>query len=640
MENNKLGIVINTTKANNRTSGFRTIYSFNRDDWASVVRDTGAELKMVTNNTSCDPIHFVQFVSNGCCYCVMQSIAGRKDYQSAWIFIHKDINLPKGTLASVIKKVEEVLSLDVEDKKDELDSLFNKSYPTNESPCYLVSSGDVYAVRYYGENTNFMYNHNDVLEDFLYQSEYCKYKSVFLIDKSKGQSVSEATDLSDTKLQKSIVIEVPSEIDGFKHDLGTNSIRVTEGTSIKIRWSRTGYADIEKTGKTSEELVIKKSEYKRSFRISLFRIIDKNTKKEINANVRFISANWIDNRTNPQIVFFKEEDLNRISLHIDKPAYHSYSDVIDLTKPNENGEYIIELQPEEHIYNCYIATTIQDCKKVEFTIRTQYKLRGDEIPGFKFDGTPSETIPNKLKAAPQPLSSTPCTGGKSDKSGSTASLVGNVCNDGKSKKKHKKGAPWYRYVLIVLLFLTVIAGGYMLYDYLFLDKPEIELVNSEQPKNDWEEAIEYLKENNTYWDKSQMEKYPELKGVYVMIKDFQFKELKSFIEEHKHKNELLELDSWSRLYDIASKYNNKKGTFYTSNDRIDIEKYLTTDFESKKDVIEPETFSNESNEDISSTNNNGSRTNSNSKTSSHTGNTTNNSHSSNTSNSNTQDLLQ
>ena len=637
MENNKLGIVINTTKANNRTSGFRAIYSFNNDGWASVVRDTGAELKKVTNNAACDSIHFVQFVSNGCCYCVMQMIAGRKDYQSAWIFIHKDINLPKGTLSNVIKKVEEVLSLDVEDKKDDLDALFNKAYPTTESPIYPTSSGDTYAVRYYGNGTNLMYDISYVLEEFLYQSEYCKYKCVFLIDKSKGQSVSDATDLSDTKLQKSIVINLPNEIDGFKPYIGdsiiTNAIRVTEGTIISVRWMRSGYADIDKKGKTTDELLIKKSEYKKSFRLSLFRIIDKISQKGINANVSFISIHWFDNITNPQIVFFKEEDLNSISLYVDKPAYHSYSDVIDLTKPNENGEYIIELQPEEHIYKCYISTNIQDCQKVEFIIRTQYKLRGDEIPGFKFNGTPSETIQNKLKAAPQPISSTPCTGGKSDKSGSTAAPVGNVCNDGKSKKKHKKGAPWYKYVLIVLLFLTVIA----LYDYLFLDKPEIELVNNEQPKTEWEKALKYLKENNTCWDKSQMEQNPELKGVYAMIKDFQFKELKSFIEGHK--SELLELKEWKRLYDIASKYKNKKGTFYTSNDRIDIEKYLTTDFDSKKDVIEPETFSNESNEDISSTNNNGSRINGNSNTSSHTGNTTNNSYSSNTNNSNPQDDL-
>lgn len=558
MENNKLGIVINTTKANNRTSGFRAIYSFNSEGWASVVRDTGAELKKVTNNAACDSIHFVQFVSNGCCYCVMQSIAGRKDYQSAWIFIHKDINLPKGTLSNVIKKVEEVLSLDVEDKKDDLDSLFNKAYPTTESPSYTTSSGDTYAVRYYGNGTNLMYDNSYVLEDYLYQSEYCKYKCVFLIDKSKGQSVSDATDLSDTKLQKSIVIDLPNEIDGFKPYSGdsiiTNAIRVTEGTIIAVRWIRSGYAYIDKKGKTTEELIIKKSEYKKSFRLSLFRIIDKNSKKEIETNVRFTSTHRFDNDANPSIVFFKEEDLNRISLHVDMPGYQSYSDVIDLTKTNENGEYIIELQPEEHIYKCYISTNIPDNKKVEFTIKTQCKLCGDEFPGFKFDDSPSEKRTNKLIAAPQPTPSAPVTGGKLYKVG--------------------------KYALIALLFLEVIAGGGMLYKFIFSNKPKTEWGEPKQPISEWDKAYKYLSDHDTSWVKTEMESYSELKGVYKMIKAYDFKELKSFIDSH---SDLKNLKPWSRLYEIVSNNKNKKGTFKT-NDTIDIELYLNTNFSALEDV--------------------------------------------------------
>ena len=98
MEKNKLGIVINTTKANNRTSGFRAIYRFNDDEWSSVVRDTGAELKKVTNNSASVPIHFIQFESNGCFYCIMQPIAGRNDYQSAWTVSYTHLTLPTSDL--------------------------------------------------------------------------------------------------------------------------------------------------------------------------------------------------------------------------------------------------------------------------------------------------------------------------------------------------------------------------------------------------------------------------------------------------------------------------------------------------------------------------------------------------------------
>lgn len=593
MENNKLGIVINTTKANNRTSGFRAIYSFNNEDWSSVVRDTGAELKKVANNSANDSIHFIQFISNGCCYCIMQSIAGRKDYQSAWLFIHKDIILPKGALSSIIKKVEEVLSFDVEDKKEELDSLFNKAYSTTESPCFPASTGDTYAVRYYGEGTNLMYDDSYVLEDYLYQSEYCKYKSVFLINKSKGQSVADATDLSDTKLQKCIVIDLPKDVDGFKPYSGgsviSNAIRITEGTMIAVRWQRSGYAPVEKTGRTTDELLIQKSEYKKSFRVSFFRVIDKVTKKDLNVRPKFITSHWVDNQNNPQFYFFKEDDLSKVSCHVDLATYHSFADNIDLNKPDSNGEFVIELQPEEHIYECYISTDIPDNRKIEFTIRTQHKLRGSEIPGFKFEGVPSETRLNKLKAAPQQTPTQPgvnaLKGGDNPKGGNTTK-GGNEQKGPKggndSRGRHKKGTPWYQYAIIAFLAVILVFGCYELYCYFSPQKKnttDTEWTQAQAVESEWDKAYTYLSEHNASWVKPEMESYSELKGVYAMIKDYDFKKLKSFIDSH---SDLKNLEPWSRLYEIVSNNNNKKGSL--KKDTIDIEKYLKTNFSALEDL--------------------------------------------------------
>lgn len=620
MEKNKLGIVINTTKANYRTSGFRPIYNYNSDEWSSIVRDTGAELKRVTNNANSDPIHLIQFISYGCCYCIMKSIAGRKDYQSAWIFIHKDIVLPKGVLTSVIKKIEDILSFDVEDKKAELDNLFEKTYPTSDSPSYPVSSGDTYAVRYYDKGTNLNYSDSNVLEDYLYQSEYCNYKSVFLVNKTKGQVVADAIDLSDIKLQKSIVINLPKEIDGFKpysgNSLITNAVRVTEGKIIAVKWKRSGYAPIDKRGKSTEELLIKKSEYKKSFRLNLFRVIDKVTKKDLNVSPQFVGNYWVDDKQNPTTIYFREDDLTRVSCHVDKTTYHSFSDIIDLTKPNEDGEYVIELQPEEHIYSCYIPTNIPDNSEIKFVIKTQYKLRGDEIPGFKFDGIPSETRNNRLKAKPQQTLPQPAGSGKQPKQSES-----NGCevNDNGNRNKKKKHFPLFQHAIITLLLLVLLGGGYYLYKYFFPDEPEIqdapvEVINN--PQTEWEKAFNYLSNNNTNWTKSEMDSISELKGVYTMIKDFRFKDLKSFIDRHP---DLKDLDPWNRLYIITSKYNDKRGTFKSNDDKINIEEYLKTDFDSKEDVSSPTTKSSTSDAGSSSPEERGRGVNNNATTSNSNG---------------------
>lgn len=584
MEKNKLGIVINTTKANNRTSGFRSIYRFNDDEWSSVVRDTGAELKKVTNNSASAPIHFIQFESNGCCYCIMQSIAGRKDYQSAWIFIHKDILLPKGELSSIIQKVEVVLSLDVEDKKAELDKLFRKPYSTTNNPSFSVSSGDTYAVRYYGKGTDFVYERNSVLDDYLYQTEYCKYKSVFLIDKESGLQVSGAQDLSNTRLEKNYVIELPAERYGFKHNLGAESLRVTEGTLVKVRWTRPGYVLVDKEGKCSEELLIQKSDCHRSFRLDLFRVVDKVTGHVLNVKPKFGGTYWVNDRRNPSIIYFREEDLDKVYCCIEMPTYESFEGTLDLTKPNAKGEYVIELLPEQHVYKCYIESNIPDVRTIEFEINTQHRLSGTEIPGFQFNGTPSEKRRNRLIGVSQLQVMTP--NGKPIKEFPKDHID---TGDGfcKTDSYYKKHVTWHKYVLIILLVLVLSVLGVVC--YLFIWENDIstptptntEVIDSYQT-SDWDKALRYLSDNKTYWVKSEMETYPDLVNVYAMIKDYQFKKLKLFIENHK--DDLMQIDSWKRLYEITCKYNNKKGAFQTQNGKIEIEKYLNKDFNSMTDV--------------------------------------------------------
>lgn len=88
-----------------------------------------------------------------------------------------------------------------------------------------------------------------------------------------------------------------------------------------------------------------------------------------------------------------------------------------------------------------------------------------------------------------------------------------------------------------------------------------------------------------------MENFPDLKGVYAMIRDFQFKELKKFIDDH---SDLKDINEWERLYKIVEENNNKKGVWSTDGS-IDVEKYLNTDFASKQDANGNDTPSESSN---------------------------------------------
>ncbi len=578
MEKNKLGIVINATKVNSSTSGFRAIYRFNDDEWSSVVRDTGAELKKVKNNSALVPIHFIQFESNGCCYCIMQPILGRKDYQSAWIFIHKDIILPKGELSSIIQKVEQILSFDVEEKKAELDNLFEKPYQTQNNPSYSISSGSTYAVRYYGKGTDFVYGRDHVLDDeYRYQSEYCKYKSVFLVDKESGLQVSDAEDLSKSQLKRHLVIELPAECHGFRHNWKTNSLRVTEGSPVSVTWTRSGYKSVSKTGKCKEDLLVQTTDMKRSFRLAMFKTVDKVTRKSLNVSIKFDVWNDKDLDGN---IFFNEEDLTKIPYTVELDTYVTARGNLNLNKPNTQREFVIELQPERHEYRFCIDTHIPDNSEIEFKITTQYKLDGTEFPGFKFVGKPSETGINRLIAFSQQQINKPPIGGDTEYEGDDSNDSGD-----RAYAHHGKGTSWWKKVLcivaILLLVLAVGYAGYMCYQYFFSsDVPQnTEAVDNKDynATNDW---VEYLKQHHTTWVEKDMDNYPELKGVYAMIRDFRFKELKDFIDQHQN---LKTIDEWCRLYQITEANNDKKGV-WSRDGSINIEKYLNTDFRSKEDA--------------------------------------------------------
>jgi len=100
----------------------------------------------------------------------------------------------------------------------------------------------------------------------------------------------------------------------------------------------------------------------------------------------------------------------------------------------------------------------------------------------------------------------------------------------------------------------------------------------------------------TQWVKSEMEQYDELKDLYDLINNYRFKEIVSFMD--KHKEDYMDIDSYKRLYDIASKSKNKEGR-YCDEGTITMEKYLNKDYSSKEtteaqDVSESSTDSQQS----------------------------------------------
>ena len=79
---------------------------------------------------------------------------------------------------------------------------------------------------------------------------------------------------------------------------------------------------------------------KRSFRLELFRVVDKVTGKTLKVRPIFIGKYWVDDSKNPTVFYFREDDLNCVSCRVDLQTYEPFNGTLDLTQPNEKGEYI------------------------------------------------------------------------------------------------------------------------------------------------------------------------------------------------------------------------------------------------------------------------------------------------------------
>ena len=107
------------------------------------------------------------------------------------------------------------------------------------------------------------------------------------------------------------------------------------------------------------------------------------------------------------------------------------------------------------------------------------------------------------------------------------------------------------------------------------------------PDDNWENAFSYLKNNTIQISKKDMEGFEELQGLYDIVNGYRFNDYIEFINKHKHKDDILTIGVWKRLYEKAQNIRaNKKGFYNNESDSlqsITFERYLSKDFSSLND---------------------------------------------------------
>ena len=561
MENryDKLGLVVENTY-----KGLDTLMTLNTDQrWEKYLGEI-AEIREIDKGDKKNwSIKVLQRIECGIILRTICPNSGRNAYTSASIFVPWDICVSGQELSDIIIQTEDELwQWKKESSPEKLRALFNRQYKAVDLlESSVQTAADGIAYRYYGE----YYSLTELLED-PYQSYYNAYEYVFLIDKESGISCKIGDDLTRKELKKSVIVNPPQKDHGFEPYIEdcrfTKSIRVTVGYLLTVLWKRDGYKTI------SKEIIIKvagndipvpqPNEYEVQRRpYSVIHVYDQSG-NQIDAACYKLIINGKSIHPD-ESVFVSESDLDNIRVIVepeDSEMYKPQETTIDLRDDKRKKIYLDKVR---HEYTFMLPLAEGGYEKI--TCSSEKKLKACPFKGFKLKNgrIPAKGVVNRLECVIW------------TKKRIIAILIYSV----------------------ILLSLGICAGWYVA-GYLNDDKGADYKENNQlgtyvtdnvkKPKSEnevrktednWTDIINYLDGNNV-WNKDEMDKFPEIKGLWDALNERRFDDILEYedrleksqafndivyaIRKNRHKQFIGTFNERPDDYDITIRQEgNKKG---------------------------------------------------------------------------------
>lgn len=506
---NKLGFTITRTN-----QGVAQLIECNKGDWSSKVVDVRDYLKLFSGLQGTDnSITFISFDEGGCFLNQLRAISGRAgDNLCGWIYIPNTIEITSEEIMEAYNFVKDILSQsNINDSKEKIEDFFSKEYhPKKYRIQYAPSSGEKYGVRFLGSGPS----KKEILGKDCYQQYYSGYKAIFLVD-PKGdvqpskEQIKKFVDLTKEEIREVCIFLPPSEDElkggtkiKFKNGSEFNSRILTyKNEKIELFFTRKGFEPVKCLVTIHEdgqklELGSQSIEWKKTVKRSMFKFFDQDehTHAEIKEYIRiFINGTELTE----QGLSISEKDCKCAKVEIHAPGY----EILKRTENLLNDKHEIKLCRKEKSCECSIQ--LVNGREGRMIIESKYLPPKEESPlqGYDYDR-------RVLK-----LSSTFIYKQR---------FLGFV---------QGLGALFLIYACFFIY--SWINEGFPL---PFINKEKtsaaIEVNNdSTEKKQDAKEtsyqladAIKYL-DNNTVWDKSVMEKYPDLQGLFDAMNEFRLEEL-------------------------------------------------------------------------------------------------------------------
>lgn len=543
MDNNKLGLKI--VRIN---QGYTDLFEINGDQvWTKNVWDIRKDLENIDNLDGSSAVLMLTSVDTGHILTVASLIEGRiTDCISAWIYVPASIIIAGKELVEIVDAVKkEILANERNDER--LTQLLSKTYESAPaSRITTKSNGEKCAYRYYGQKAK--YTLAELLKDMC-QSYYKNYKSIFLLDNSTSLRCLSGDNLSDHKVYSMVVIKSPGQVDSFVPYIGeqpfVGQMYAIEGDVINIEWRRDGYMPIHTSSTITpgaKYSLPTPNQYVRLLPYNYIKITDE-WNQRVEDYELCVAKKQVNKGDDIQI---SESMLNNVWVEIYAEGYEPRSGHVNLMQPVH-----IKMTKEMYSY--------------EFLL----PLKNDEgYYPIKISGN------RKVKSSP---------------------VKGYVTEDGcvtRNDKNYLRFKPFTRKFWITCLICSIIVlllgvcGGYALNDFIGgkadnqevskLTKENTELKNriKELEKRNYnytpkgatnnnedyslDAAVSYL-DNNNKWNRTEMEKFDDLKGLWDALNERLFDDIIKYEAKLKQSvtfSEVLQAVKANKHKNFAKPYSN------------------------------------------------------------------------------------
>lgn len=507
----KLGYIYTTTADGYNDNKVR----INSGDWCSVVEDERSIwLKYSSNSESVA----MTFVKEGLVLAVSRIIGGNRadNNVTTWVFVPSGININGSQLKQVIEAVKEINRLGTKSVTAEHfanSEVLNADYPEKGSPILCnPSAGKELAGRY----PTIDYSLNEILAR-PYQEYYTKYKYVFLLN-GKSDIKEGLVDLSDKELIERICVLQPST-SSIQKALGSTTVTIRladgrvfnapimaeKGKMISLIAEKTGCIPMHLTGRArgdeeEVEIFANANQWRRVISNNLFRVEDSKTCKAIPSTS--VKIEVIDSQYDKRDNSFPEDKMGSVKVRVSANGYETAEGNANLSR----GVTTIRLNKalEQATYNCSNG----DGGDVKVTIsgpgaKSKTPIRGYQVVGQRLQFNSS--------------------------SGRFAWLE-------------------FCYGIGAAVLLAVICWGCV--KFFGDNSPESTVVatppsnphsdtpsttpvppdskpgdNASTPQFTTDKALEYLDNATGQWTRDELEKYPDLKGLFDELNTYDFKKI-------------------------------------------------------------------------------------------------------------------